>query len=89
MGFKWTGRKSAKCTYTHCVGGALLGGNDGSSWIEFERRKKKKSVAKNFNYYFGLAHKTHKTHNKGSPDAKFMPHKTWTFSKKNISKSTF
>lgn len=45
-----------------------------------------KNVAKNFNYYFGLAHKTHKLHNKGSSDAQFMPHKLEQFPK---SKSTF
>lgn len=48
--------------------------------------REKKNVAKNFNYYFGLAHKTHELHNKGSPDAQFMPHKLEHFPK---SKSTF
>lgn len=47
----------------------------------------KKRPAKNFNYYFGLAHKTHeKLHIKGSPDAKCMPQKLEHFPK---SKSTF
>lgn len=53
---------------------------------EPENLERKKNVAKNFNYYFGLAHKTHELHNKGSPDAQFMPRKLERFPK---SKSTF
>lgn len=59
-------RKVHKHTHTHIY--TIYSDNVGGSgkaadWIEFERTNEKKTqstMAKNFNYYFGLAHKTHK-----------------------------